>query len=153
RINARIRFKFDATETTRTKGTARDLADMGDTVATQSSVSESGAIEKSGGWWYNYKKTGDDYQYSEDRQQVVTPNIQVTSEIETTSDGSIKAGGEMFGEVSINFRSETFPLEKMVNTDQMMQLQSAQQGFRGTPGPGGKAAAAATPAAGTQAGR
>jgi len=156
KINARIRFKFDATETTRTKGTARDLADMGDTVATQSSVSESGAIEQSrAGWWSNYKKTGDDYQYSEDRQQVVTPNIQVTSEIETNTDGSIKAGGEMFGEVSINFRSETFPLEKMVNTDQMMQLQNAQQGFRGTPGPGKSAgsAAAAAPASTTQAGR
>jgi hypothetical protein len=32
------------------------------------------------------------------------------------------------GEVSINFRSETFPLEKMVNTDQMMRLNDAHQG-------------------------
>lgn len=145
KINARIRFKFDAIEKTTTKATARDLAKMGDTVATQSARTESGAIERSDNWWARYKKTGDDYQYDEQTQTVTTPNIQVTSEIETNTDGSIKAGGEMFGEVSINFRSETFPLEKMVNTDQLMQLNQAQQGFRGTPGP----AAASAPAAGS----
>jgi hypothetical protein len=156
KINARIRFKFSATETKTTKATARDLAKMGDTVATQSSTTESGAIERSDNWWARYKKTGDDYQYSEDSQTVTTPNIQVTSEVESNTNGTITAGGEMFGEVSINFRSETFPLEKMVNTNQMMQLQDAQQGFRGTPGPGAKSAAAATAAttpAPAQAGR
>jgi hypothetical protein len=132
KINARIRFKFDAVETTKTTGTARDLAKMGDTIAEQGTVSESGASTKNG-WWS--RTTGDDYQYSSDKQRVVTPNIQVTSEIETNTDGTIKAGGEMFGEVSINFRSESFPLEKMVNTDQMMRLEDAR-GFRGTPGPG-----------------
>ncbi|HZJ65414.1 MAG TPA: hypothetical protein VFD36_18010 [Kofleriaceae bacterium] len=159
KINARIRFKFDAVETKKTKATARDLAKMGDTVATQGTTnettSESGPSSKS--WWG--KSTGDNYSYDHDLQQetqtVTTPNIQVTSEVETNTDGTIKAGGEMFGEVSINFRSETFPLEKMVNTDQMMQLQNAQQGFRGTPGPGKAAgtAAAPAPAPGTQAGR
>jgi hypothetical protein len=145
KINARIRFKFDAVETTKTRGTARDLAKMGDTIAEQSSVAESGASSKSG-WWS--RSTGEDYEYTEDRQRVVTPNIQVTSEIETNTDGSIKAGGEMFGEVSINFRSESFPLEKMVNTDQMMRLEDAR-GFRGTPGP--KAATAPAAPAPTQA--
>lgn len=142
KINARIRFKFDAVEKKRSKATARDLAKMGDTVATQGVVSESGAIEQSNGIWASYKKTGDGYQYNEETQTVTTPNIQVTSEIETNTDGTIKAGGEMFGEVSINFRSETFPLEKMVNTDQMMRLNDAQQGYRGTPSPGKPAAPA-----------
>ena len=155
KINARIRFKFDAVERKTMKATARDLAKMGDTVATQGTVSESGKIDQSNNWWYSSKSTGDDYQYHQDEQKVVTPNIQVTSEVETNTDGSIKAGGEMFGEVSINFRSETFPLEKMVNTDQMMRLQDAQQGFRGTPGPAGKTAATTTAGAApaTQAGK
>ncbi len=146
KINARIRFKFDAIEKTTTRATARDLAKMGDTVATQGTVSEAGAIEKSDNWWASYKKTGDNYQYNENTQTVTTPNIQVTSEIETNTDGSIKAGGEMFGEVLINFRSETFPLEKMVNTDQMMQLNQAQQGYRGTPGPAAAPSATTKPA-------
>jgi len=141
KINARIRFKFDAVEKKTTTATARDLAKMGDTVATQGTTTESGA--STGGFFY--RSTGDDYQYNSSTQTVTTPNIQVTSEIESNTDGTIKAGGEMFGEVSINFRSETFPLEKMVNTDQMMQLQTAQQGFRGTPGP--VPGAAAPPAA------
>lgn len=134
KINARIRFKFDAVETTKTRGVARDLVHMGETVAEQSSKVESGASKKSG-WWY--RETGEDYSLDEQRQKVVTPNIQVTSEIETNTDGTIKAGGEMFGEVSINFRSESFPLEKMVNTDQMTRLEDAR-GFRGTPGPGAR---------------
>jgi hypothetical protein len=149
KINARIRFKFDAVETTKTRGTARDLAKMGDTVAEQSTMAESGASNSN--WWS--RSTGEDYQHTEDRQRVVTPNIQVTSEIETNTDGSIKAGGEMFGEVSINFRSESFPLEKMVNTDQMMRLEDAR-GFRGTPGPttaAGPSAASAPVTAPTQA--
>jgi hypothetical protein len=144
KINARIRFKFDAVETTKTRGVARDLAKMGDTIAEQSSRVESGASKKSG-WWS--RETGEDYSLDEQQQRVVTPNIQVTSEIETNTDGTIKAGGEMFGEVSINFRSESFPLEKMVNTDQMMRLEDAR-GFRGTPGPTGRPAA--NPAAAAQ---
>jgi hypothetical protein len=146
KINARIRFTFNAVEKKTSKATARDLAQMGNTVATQSATAEQGAIEKSDNWWSRYKKTGDDYQYTEDTQTVTTPNIQVTSEIETNSDGTITAGGDIFGEVQINFRSETFPLEKMVNTDQLMRLNEAQQGYRGTPGPASKPAASATSA-------
>jgi hypothetical protein len=142
KINARIRFKFDAVETTKSRGVARDLAKMGDTVAEQSSYDYS-----SSGDWEKDKSSKWDYSGSGDSQRVVTPNIQVTSEIETNTDGTIKAGGEMFGEVSINFRSESFPLEKMVNTDQMTRLEDAR-GFRGTPGPGAKpAATTAAPAA------
>jgi hypothetical protein len=150
KINARIRFKFDAVETKKTRASARDLAMMGNTVATQDNKTETTNEAGKGdqNWWG--KSTGENYQYNheleEATQTVTTPNIQVTAEIETNSDGSIKAGGEMFGEVSINFRSETFPLEKMVNTDQMMRLQESQQGFRGTPGPVKPAGAATTPA-------
>ncbi len=146
KINARIRFKFDAIETTKTSGSARDLAKLGDTVAEQSTIAESGTSSNS--FWS--RSTGEDYQYNNDTQRVVTPNIQVTSEIETNTDGTIKAGGEMFGEVSINFRSESFPLEKMVNTDQMMRLEDAR-GFRGTPGPATGSAPAPAPATPTQA--
>ncbi|MFT3696813.1 MAG: hypothetical protein QM831_26970 [Kofleriaceae bacterium] len=144
RINARIRFTFTANETTTTHSTARDLASMGDTVATQGQTTESGTSDQKGGWFNNSRTTGSDYQYNSSTQTVTTPNIQVTSEMVTDTNGSIKAGGEMFGEVSINFRSETFPLEKMVDTDQMMRLNQAQAGFRAVPQQPG---AAATPAA------
>jgi hypothetical protein len=131
RINARIRFKFDAIETRKTTASARDVSHMGDVVVEQTDKTESGA--HSDNWWG--RTTGEDYSYDESTQKVTTPKIHVTSEVDTNADGTIKAGGEMFGEVAINFRSETFPLEKMVNTDQMMRLQEAQSGFRGTPGP------------------
>src|SRR6185369_1678300 len=40
KINARIRFKFDAIETKKTRASARDLAMMGNTVATQDNKTE-----------------------------------------------------------------------------------------------------------------
>ena len=103
KINARIRFKFDAVETKKTRASARDLAMMGNTVATQDNKTETTNEAGKGdqNWWG--KSTGENYQYNheleEATQTVTTPNIQVTAEIETNSDGSIKAGGEMFGEV------------------------------------------------------
>src|SRR3569623_815734 len=149
KINARIRFKFDAVEKRTTQSASRDLAQMGNTTTSQSSTQEQGAIDQSNGIWSSYKKTGDDYSYNAQSQTVTTPNLPATPETAPNADGTITAGGEMFGEVSINFRSDTCPLEKMVNTDKMMRLNEAQQGYRGTPGPGGKAAAGAAPAAGT----
>ena len=70
--------------------------------------------------------------------------MRVTSEVDTSSDSAIQASGQIMGEVSINFKSETFPLEKMVDTDQMMRLTQAQGNGRGAPPPG---APGATPSA------
>lgn len=58
------------------------------------------------------------------------------------SESEIKAMGSLTGEVSINFRSETFPLERMVNTDQMAQLDAARSG-------NGRGVPATNPATGT----
>ena len=55
----------------------------------------------------------------------------VVGRMEFAMDATIKA--DLMGEVRISFRSETFPLEKMVNTDQFMHLNQAQGGARGTP--------------------
>lgn len=60
--------------------------------------------------------------------------IQVSS---TTgaSTAELEASAKLSGEVSLNFRSETFPLERMVNADQMFHINNAYSGARGVPAP------------------
>jgi|JI10StandDraft_1071094.scaffolds.fasta_scaffold00795_22 hypothetical protein len=67
--------------------------------------------------------------------QVSTTTAQSTAEID--------AKAKLTGEVSLNFKSETFPLEKMMTSEQLLHLNTAQSGARATP----PAAAAPTPAA------
>src|SRR5207237_9926413 len=76
-----------------------------------------------------------------DRQSSAVPIIRVADQSDSQTKADLQASAQLAGEVSVNFRSETFPLEKMVNTDEMTQLQSAGAG-RAAPAP-----AAAPPAA------
>jgi hypothetical protein len=57
------------------------------------------------------------------------------------SAGGLEASAALSGDVTLRFKSETFPLEKMMNSTQLFALNQAQSGGRGTP------AAAAAPAA------
>lgn len=66
--------------------------------------------------------------------------IKVSSTTATTT-ADLEASGRLTGEVSLNFRSETFPLQEMVTTDQMFKLRQA----RGEQGP--PAAAPSAPVA------
>jgi hypothetical protein len=59
------------------------------------------------------------------------------------STGGIEANASLSGDVTLRFKSETFPLEKMMNSTQLFALNQAQSGGRGTPA----AAPAAAPAA------
>lgn len=48
---------------------------------------------------------------------------------------ALEAAGKLTGEVSLNFRSETFPLEQMANTDQMFRIREARGGTAPAPAP------------------
>ena len=116
KINAKLKFDFKASDHADRQGTVNDYD-------TQKAVVDWGASYARG-----------------------HAEIPVSVLVSTTSGGStadIDASAKLSGEVSINFRSETFPLEKMVNTDQFMHLNDAQSGARATPA----AAATAPPAA------
>jgi hypothetical protein len=139
KINARIRFQFSATENTATQAQSFDYQNMGTTTTVDQSgqsqntgmqISSSGAVQGASSYATGqYKSTS-------------TPDVRVTSQVDTSSTGALQASGQIMGEVSINFRSETFPLEKMVDSGQMLQLQQAQRG----PGRGVPAAAPGAPA-------
>jgi len=144
KINAKIRFQFSATENTQTQATNFDYQNMGNTTVTegQSEYQYQGRQYSSQGGYQgpNVYSTG---QY----KSTTTPDVRVTSQVDTSSTGAIQATGQIMGEVNINFKSETFPLEKMVDSGQMIQLQQAQQ--RGTAR--GVPAAGAAPASGAAA--
>jgi hypothetical protein len=62
------------------------------------------------------------------------------------STGAIEANAALSGDVTLRFKSETFPLEKMMNSTQLFALNQAQSGGRGTPAGAPPPAAAAPPA-------
>jgi hypothetical protein len=120
KINAKIKFDFTAHDTMTRDGTVNE--------------------------WDTSQKQVQDYElgigtrYIKGHYEKPVP-IQVSS-TNAQSTADIEASAKLSGEVSLNFRSETFPLERMVNTDQLFQLNKAQSGARGTPA---SAATTATP--------
>jgi hypothetical protein len=145
KINAKIRFQFSAQENTQTRAQSFDYQNMGDITTSegQSEYQRQGEqVSQQGGY------TGTNIYATGQYKTTTSPDVRVTSQVDTTSTGALQASGQIMGEVSVNFRSETFPLEKMVNTDQMLQLQQAQRGpGRGAPAPAGDAKAAPATAA------
>lgn len=146
RINAKVRFDFTAKDSVQRKAMAMDYANLGTTVVeTEGGTTTNDAVppdaEGKGGLAKSI--TTGAYAYVE------KPEIKLTGMSQTTSQGELQSQAMMMGEVAINFRSETFPLEKMVDSGQMNRLQDLQAG-RGTPpplGPGQPPGSAALPAA------
>ena len=170
RINAKLRFQFSATETMKKNATSYDYANMGQ-INVSGSSQQLGDMSGDG-------SSGDGTDYSSydgstpapssdtyapradgksiyatgqvDQMSVSRPDVRVTSQVDTQSTGSLQASGQIMGEVSINFRSDTFPLEKFADANQMNLLAQAQGAGRGAPPPTSTTPAgtpAATPAA------
>lgn len=64
-----------------------------------------------------------------------TPVPLMVSTTSATATTDIEAKAKLSGEVSLNFRSETFPLERMMTSNQLFQINQAHSGARGTPPP------------------
>jgi hypothetical protein len=148
KINAKIRFQFSATEKRQLNAQAFDYANMG-TKSTYTGQYESdytggqSSYNPSGG---GYSYTGPNRYATGQYQSTSEPDVRVTADVNMSSDANIQASGQIMGEVSVNFKSETFPLERMVDTDQMMRLTQAQGAGRGAPPPPAPGAVPATPA-------
>jgi hypothetical protein len=132
KINAKIKFDFTATDQLTRSG------DLNQYDTSQQIVQE--------------YEVGIADQYLKARYQQPVPLRVSTTEATSTAD--ITATASLQGSVSLNFKSETFPLEKMVNSDQLFRLNMAQGGGRGVPAatppaqaPAQVAAPAAPPAA------
>jgi hypothetical protein len=111
KINAKITFNFKATDSMTRDGKARD-------------------VDLSQKRIQNYD-IGIGTMYAKGHYEEPVP-ITVSSAT-GHSQTDIEANAKLTGEVSLNFRSETFPLERMMNSDQLFQLNTAQSGARGVP--------------------
>ncbi|MFH1465889.1 MAG: hypothetical protein ABIO70_15990 [Pseudomonadota bacterium] len=145
RINAKVKFSFTARDTFNRQKMAVDYAQLGYTT-----------VENQGASY--------DEPYSQDQEGATTdstarrivtgaynyvskPEIKIQSMSKTDTEGGLQAEGSVMGEVNINFRSETFPLEQMINSDQMLRLNDIQaNGSRGTPATAAPETAPAPPA-------
>jgi hypothetical protein len=125
KINAKITFDFKATDTMERQGTINQY----DT--TQRNVRD---IE-----------LGVAGRYVKGHFETPLPLMVSTTKAYSTTE--IEAKAKLTGEVSLNFRSETFPLERMMTSNQLLQINQAHSGARGTPPPGAAPATAATPPA------
>ena len=147
RINAKVRFNFTATDTMTQHAVDVGYTNVGNTQITEEYTGEVAAAASSSATGTD-PATSTAAAYAKGlKRDLVIPNIQVSSQVVTDASGSLTAAGQLMGEVSLNFKSETFPLEKMLDARQMMQLDDAQKGVgRGVPAQPA-APAAAVPAA------
>jgi hypothetical protein len=174
KINAKIRFQFSAKEKRTITASAYDYGIMGTQMSsTQTAHDSSGLSGDSGdgsqpppqpypypgsgyppppGYPQNYYPPPPQQSAASgplyDTSSSADPDVRVTSEVDTTSEGSIQASGQIMGEVSVNFKSDVFPLEKLVDTNQLQMLTAAQGAGRGSLPPATPGATPAAPAGG-----
>lgn len=98
-----------------------------------------------------YQNLRNRYAIGYDEQSSVEPDVRVTSQVSLQQQGDIQAAGEIMGEVDVNFKSDVFPLEKLVNTDQLLNLNKAQGAGPGAPPPPAPGAQPGASASGTPA--
>lgn len=110
RINAKIKFDFSATDHQRRSGSAED------------SDTRMQVLDFEQGIGQRYVKGH--------FEKPISVSVSSTA---STSEAAIDASAKLSGEVSLNFRSETFPLEKMMTSGQLFQLNQVQSGARGVP--------------------
>ena len=158
RINAKVRFTFKASDRMNRQAMAIDYDNLGTTVVeyedTQWSDGVSQAQSTEGAETTPADGTADGGAGNQGAQAwlrntynyVEKPEIKVASLSKTTSDAAISTEGAIMGEVALNFRSETFPLEQLVQSDQLFRLEQLQTGAgRGAPPAGTGSPAADTP--------
>jgi hypothetical protein len=121
KINAKIRFDFQAHDNMARQGTVAEW----DT--SQKAVRE-----------FEY---GIADQYVKGRMEKPLPLMVSTTSATSTAD--ISAEATLQGSVSLNFKSETFPLERMMSSDQLFRVNQAQSAGRGVPAQPAAAAPAA----------
>lgn len=130
KINAKLKFDFKASDTLARQGTVDDYE-------THTLVYE----QESG--------LGIGKAYARGRLELPVPIKVSTTRGQSTAE--IEASAKLSGEVNLNFRSETFPLERMMSSEQLFHLNQAQAGPRGVPAapapPATPAPAAPPPAA------
>ncbi len=151
KINAKLRFDFRARDTMNSYAQTFDYENQGNIVVTQSEresseqTGENYNESNSRGWWNRgSSKSGESSRWTRGVDQTTTtPVITLSNMTETATNAEVSAEGQLRGEVSLNFKSETVDLNKLVAEADIFKLERVKSAGRGAPAPGAPAAAGA----------
>ncbi|MDX1417700.1 MAG: hypothetical protein R3293_26080, partial [Candidatus Promineifilaceae bacterium] len=150
RISAKVLYEFQARDNMRWQRSAtkfdydptlRDISDEGEyehetTGADRSKSYKDGEISEETDRDASYYTRGE-YKYAN------KPVLNLVTAYQDTGDAALQSRASLAGEVRVNFKSETFPLERMADSFQIGQIQdAAQPAAAGNGGGRGTAAAA-----------
>ena len=157
KINAKLRFDFRARDSQQTYAQQFDYQNQGQTTVTQSQREENvttGENYSESRGWLSGSKSGESSRWTKGVDQVTTtPVITLKSSTDTQTQAEIAAEGQLRSEVSLNFKSETFDLNKLASADEVFRLERVRSAGRGamppvaTPPAAGAAPGATPPAA------
>jgi len=153
KINAKLRFDFRARDSQQTYAQTFDYANQGMTTVSQHQMETNettGENYAENRGWFQGSKSGESSRWTKGVDQVTTtPVITLKSSTDTQTQAEIAAEGQLRSEVSLNFKSETFDLNKLASADQVFQLERVRSAGRGAMPPIATPPAAGAPGAAT----
>jgi hypothetical protein len=146
KISAKVLYNFQASDTYRKQLARTDYA------------YDPNARNVTGSGEYESGSSGSERTYSRDKEGAVssenrsgdyyskgkynytsTPALTLASATQEQTDAALQTKASLAGTVEVNFKSETFPLERMADSFQIGMIQNAAQPARAVPGRGATA--------------
>jgi hypothetical protein len=150
KINAKLRFDFRARDSQQTYAQTFDYQNMGQTTVEQREREENvttGENYQESRGWFSGSKSGESSRWSKGVDQITTtPVITLKSSTDQATQAEIAAEGQLRSEVSLNFKSETFDLNKLASADEIFRLERVRSAGRGAMPPLATPPAGAAPA-------
>ncbi|HWB75426.1 MAG TPA: hypothetical protein VG755_10725 [Nannocystaceae bacterium] len=152
KINAKLKFDFKARDSYQQHAQTYDYQNMGTSkskVSVQEGTFDTGESYNSSRQGWNSSTSGESKRWTSGIDQYQeTPSIVLTNVSDTTTGGELEAAAKLSGEVSLNFRSETFDINKIATAGEVFTLERVRSAGRAAPGaPVGSPQAGTAPAA------
>ena len=147
RIAAKVMFDFQAKDNFKWQNSATKF-DYGDQYKTTSAGTYDSGSQ---GSTYNYSKSKDDtesdykgasYYAKGEYKNTAEPVLKLASATQASTEAGLQSKAQLAGSVEVNFKSETFPLEKMADSFQIGQIQDAAKPGQAKGAPAGASAVA-----------
>jgi len=153
RIAAKVMYDFQARDTFKRSATMFDYENFGTQTVSEGEYESdyqggdrNSSYSQDSGW---QSESRDGSYYAKGKYKTTSePAVKITSAVAETTDAALTTKASLAGSVEVNFKSETFPLEKMADSFQIGQIQNAAKpkGTASAPVPaGGTAQSPTTP--------
>jgi hypothetical protein len=139
RIAAKVMFDFQARDnfSSKTSATNFDYGDQyrytgqGDYENSTEGGDSSSSYSKDKGW--ESQKRDASYYSKGTYKNTAEPVLKLMSATQATTDAALSTKASLSGQVEVNFKSETFPLDKMADSFQIGRIQNAAKPGAATP--------------------